>query len=230
MTIWGSPLSDVPLNVREPGMGLVSGTVRTMRAILVHGMGRTPLSMQPLARRLRAKGIEPALFGYSATFEGWEGCRTRLRRFIETRRGKGDFVVIGHSLGCVLIRAVAADLEVKPSACFFLAPPSCACRAARTLSRRRLYKLVTGEMGRLLAEEDFMRSLPPSAIPTKVYAGGAGPRGRWSPFGQELNDGILAVSETRIDSIPVQVVPSIHTFIMNSTIVAQDIAETIAGR
>jgi Alpha/beta hydrolase family len=220
----------IPLNVRDPRMGLLLRAVRTMRAILVHGMGRTPLSMLPLARRLRAKGIEPALFGYSATFEGWEGCRTRLRRFIERRGGDGDFVAIGHSLGCVLIRAVVADLKVKPSACFFMAPPSCACRAARTLSRRRLYRLVTGEMGQLLAEEGFMRSLPLSAIPTKIYAGDAGPRGRWSPFGPEPNDGILAVAETRIDAVPMQVVPSIHTFIMNSTIVAQDIAEAIAGR
>ncbi|SEC19652.1 hypothetical protein SAMN05519104_0932 [Rhizobiales bacterium GAS188] len=157
-------------------------------------------------------------------------CRTWLRRFIEARRSDGNFVAIGHSLGCVLIRAVAADLQIKPRACFFLAPPSCACNAARTLSRRRLYKLLTGEMGQLLAEEDFMRSLPQSEVPTKIYAGNAGPRGRWSPFGEEPNDGILAVSETRLQSVPVQLVPSVHTFIMNSTIVAQDIAETIASR
>ncbi|SDR25205.1 hypothetical protein SAMN05444161_2390 [Rhizobiales bacterium GAS191] len=95
-----------------------------MQAILVHGMGRTPLSMLLLARRLRAKGIEPALFGYSAALEGWERCRTRLRRFIEMRLSDGNFVAIGHSLGCVLIRAVAADLQIKPRACFFLAPPA----------------------------------------------------------------------------------------------------------
>jgi len=193
-----------------------------MQAILVHGMGRTPLSMLLLARRLHAAGIRPNLFAYSATFERYESCRARLRRFCERRAGD-EFVMVGHSLGCVLIRAVVAQLEVKPRSCFFLAPPSCACTAARTFSRYGLYRLLTGEMGQLLADDEFMRSLPSPAIPTKIYAGDAGPRGRFSLHGLEMNDGVLAVAETRIGSNPVQVVPSIHTFIMNSALVTRDI-------
>lgn len=40
-----------------------------MDLILVHGMGRTPLSMLRLRRRLRRAGHHPILFGYSPTFE-----------------------------------------------------------------------------------------------------------------------------------------------------------------
>ncbi|MBV8766823.1 MAG: hypothetical protein JOZ66_18100 [Hyphomicrobiales bacterium] len=185
------------------------------------------MSMLLLATRLRAAGIKPALFAYCAAFEGWEGCCARLRRFSE--RCAGDsFVLVGHSLGCVLIRSVAAELERKPRSCFFLAPPSCACIAARKFSPYRWYRLLTGEMGQLLADEEFMRSLPPSDIPTKIYAGNAGPRGRFSLHGLEMNDGVLAVAETRMGTVPMRVVPSIHTFIMNSAWVARDIVEATA--
>jgi hypothetical protein len=200
-----------------------------MQAILVHGMGRTPLSMLLLAGRLRAAGIRPSLFAYCAAFEGWERCRGRLHRFTERCAGDREFVMVGHSLGCVLIRAVAAELETKPRACFFLAPPSCACTAARTFSRYRFYRLLTGEMGQLLAKEEFMRSLPSPGIPTKIYAGNAGPKGRFWLHGREMNDGVLMVAETRMGPVPLQVVPSVHTFIMNSSRVASDIIEAICA-
>ncbi|MBC7489775.1 MAG: hypothetical protein H7240_07185 [Glaciimonas sp.] len=40
-----------------------------IRAILIHGMGRTPLSMLILAARLWAGGLRPVMFSYSAAFE-----------------------------------------------------------------------------------------------------------------------------------------------------------------
>lgn len=39
-----------------------------MDMVLVHGMGRMPLSMLRLHRRLRRSGHHPVLFGYSPTF------------------------------------------------------------------------------------------------------------------------------------------------------------------
>jgi hypothetical protein len=54
-------------------------------------------------------------------------------------------------------------------------------------------------------------------VPYTIVAGTAGPRGRWSPFGDEPNDGIVAVSETPIlDEDPVVRLPVTHTFMMNN--------------
>jgi hypothetical protein len=80
-----------------------------------------------------------------------------------------------------------------------------------------------GEIGHVLTDRQFMESLPLPSAPTKIYAGIAGPRGRYSPFGEELNDGLLTVKETLLPSVPVQTVPALHTFIMNSKVVTQDI-------
>jgi hypothetical protein len=82
-------------------------------------------------------------------------------------------------------------------------------------------------MGQLLARHDFMGALPVPDIPLRVYAGTKGPRGRWMPFGDEPNDGIVSVKEAQLGSVPVQLLPTIHTLIMNSRQVAADIATAL---
>ncbi len=75
-----------------------------------------------------------------------------------------------------------------------------------------------------------MESLPVPGVPTKIYAGVAGPRGRYSPFGEEPNDGLLTVKETFLPRVPLQTVPALHTFIMNSKMVTQDIVRIAKSR
>jgi hypothetical protein len=85
-----------------------------------------------------------------------------------------------------------------------------------------------GEMGQLLANSDFMDSLPIPSIPCKIYSGTKGLQGRYSPFGDQENDGVLTVSETLLPNVPTETVATMHTFIMNKKVVAEDIVE-LAG-
>lgn len=200
-----------------------------MDIILVHGMGRTPLSMLVLRHRLRAAGLSPKLFGYAATFESFEHCLGRLIAHVRKTTAGRPYALVGHSLGAVLIRAALPQLdENPPAACFFLAPPAEAPQAAQYFAGSPLYKRLMGEMGQLLADKEFMASLPVPEVPTRVYAGTGGFKGKLSPFGGEPNDGILALKETQgplpVPPIPV---PATHTFIMNSREVADDIANTL---
>ena len=201
-----------------------------MNAILIHGMGRTPIAMSILAARLQISNIRPHLFGYSVTFEPWEECIQRLEKFITKRIKTNEYVIIGHSLGTVLTRATYPRLTHKPAACFFLAPPTQVCKAARNFAHHRLARLLTGEIGQALANKQFMESLPLTGVPTKIYAGTGGPRGRYSPFGEEPNDGVLTVKETFLPSVPIQTIPAIHTFIMNSKVVTKDIVKIAKSR
>lgn len=197
--------------------------------VLIHGMGTTPVSMMLLRRRLRRAGHTPVLFGYYPTFEGLQSAVTRLVRLIDRRVDTGHYALVGHSLGTVIIRAALGHLENRtPSACFFLAPPMVACKAAKFFSRIRLYKLLTGEMGQLLAVDAFMSQLPMPSVPTRIYAGVGGLRGAWLPFGTEANDFILSISEAtgRFEAEALKV-PSSHTYIMNSKLVFEDMARTL---
>ena len=132
---------------------------------------------------------------------------------------------VGHSL------AASRPAKIKPFAggLLFLAPPAVACRAAKYFKKNPIFRLITGKMGQLLSDESFMSSLPALSSPTYAYIGIRGPRGHWSPFGWENNDGILAVSEATLEWAHVEHVHASHTFIMNSRHVMAEIV-TIIGK
>lgn len=201
-----------------------------MHVVLVHGMGRTPLSMLRLRRRLKRAGQVPHLFAYSPTFETLASASARLASLIERRTGGARYALVGHSLGTVLIRVTARRMQTPPAACFFLAPPMVACMAARRFSRFRLYRWLTGEMGCLLADDAFMRSLPLPPGVLRIYVGTRGPRAAWLPFGLEENDGILGVAEAIGDCATAAIkVHALHTFIMHAQPVYADILATLAA-
>src|SRR2546430_7192524 len=93
-----------------------------MYAVLIHGMGRTRLSMAVLARRLRLKAIQPLSFAYTARSQRWDECLDNLRGFIDSNTGDTPFALIGHSLGSVLLRPVCPILRVKLLVCSLPAP------------------------------------------------------------------------------------------------------------
>jgi hypothetical protein len=185
-------------------------------------MGRSPVSQLILGMRLRARGLAVSYFGYSATFASFDATVTRL---VEKLRAiDGPYALAGHSLGAVLIRAALPRLEHLPLACFFLGPPSRVPRLATAFAHHRLFRTLTGDTGSRLADEAFFAALPPPCVPTRIYAGTGGPLALLG----EPNDGVLTVEETRIGSgCPVIEVPLLHTFLMNSRVVADDIVATL---
>ncbi|MFA6954475.1 MAG: alpha/beta fold hydrolase [Thermoanaerobaculia bacterium] len=199
-----------------------------MRAILVHGMFRTPVSMLLLGRRLSRAGVDVSYFGYSASFEKTDAMASRLARRVRAL-ADGEYVLVSHSLGAVLIRLALPELaDIPPRGCFFLAPPSRACHLARHfVDRFPLLRLLTRDAGVRLADPFFMGSLPLPPESTRVYAGTAGPVGAMTPLGNARNDGVLTVDDTRIAGRDLVEVESIHTLIMNSKPVADDIVAAI---
>ncbi len=200
-----------------------------MKALLVHGMFRTPVSMFLLGHRLEQRGLDVSYFGYSVSFELTAECATRLVRKIR-QSCEGDYVLVSHSLGAVMIRLALPELsDHPPRGCYFLAPPSRACQAARHFVERwSLLRMLTRDAGALLADDVFMAGLPQPPLATTIYAGTAGPTGTLSPFGNEPNDTILTVDDTRVAGRELVGVPAVHTLIMNSKFVADDIASRAA--
>jgi hypothetical protein len=183
-------------------------------------MGRTPLSLFRLARHLRRAGHRPRVVGYVTAVERFPTIRDRVRRRLElAARSGGPYAAIGHSLGGLLVRAALGGWPEGlplPRCVIMLGTPNRPPRLARRLQRLWPYRLVNGECGRLLARAEFFTGLPPIAVPCTIVAGTGGRRGRWSPFGQDANDGVLAVDEAEMDgSAHLAQVPVRHTFMMN---------------
>ena len=89
-----------------------------VHALFVHGMGRSTLSGWQLLARLKAQGITPHAFGYVATFQRFDSICHRLTERILALSAEGDYMLIGHSLGGVLLRA--ADIGFASSEAFTL--------------------------------------------------------------------------------------------------------------
>lgn len=188
-----------------------------MRVLLVHGMGRTPLSLTRLTRFLRRRGHRPERLGYVAAVERFERIRVRVRRRLEALASAGEpYAVIGHSLGGLALRAALVGLEPAPLHLIMLATPNQPPRLARRLRGFWPYRLVCGESGQLLARQEFFAELPLPRVPYTIIAGAAGHRGRRSLFGQDANDWIVAVEETKITPEDRPTILQVgHTFMMN---------------
>lgn len=193
-----------------------------MKVLLVHGLGRTPLSMAPLIQPLRQSGHEPELFGYAAFAESYERIVERLHlRFLDFAR-QGDYGVVAHSLGGLLTRsAVGLGGFQTPKQVIMLGTPNKSPRMAR-LAWKWLppFQWFAGSCGRNLANEDWYETLPPPNFPFITIAGTRGWKGSWSPFGGQVNDGLVALDEVALDEMPSESgdlpiqVPSFHTFMM----------------
>ncbi len=207
----------------------------TTRILLIHGLGRTPRSLASLARHLRGSGHDVHSFGYFAATQPVDQIVRRLHaRLDELGRTSQPLVVIGHSLGGVLVRAALAldpQLATLPRHLIMLGPPNQPPRLARRLHRNWLYRIINGDVGQRLADSAFTQSLPPLTVPYTIIAGTGGPVGKWSPFGDDPNDTIVAVDETRLAADqPVTELPVRHTFMMNDPRVRAVIDGVLATR
>ena len=193
-----------------------------MQLLLVHGLGRTPLSLFGLSSALRRAGHHTRFFGYLPSFESVPRILRRLtgvlRDFASSRRQVG---LIGHSLGGLLLRMALAEVpELRAHHFVMLGTPNAPPRMARLAWRWfPPFRIFTRDCGRLLNSQHAFRVLPELQVPFTVIAGTAGLRGRFSPFGDDPNDGLVSVEEARASgSEPVQL-PVLHTLMMDAVVV-----------
>ena len=182
-------------------------------------------------RRLREWGYRPHQFGYAAVAQRYDAIVDRLVQRMEALAALGPYAVIGHSLGGILLRSALPRLRgAGPRHFIMLGTPNRPPRLARLLGVYWVYRRLMGECGVNLSSQDFYATLPLPSSPYTIIAGTAGPRGRWSPFGHEVNDGIVGVAETRIgDDDPIILVRATHTFMMNNPATQEVIRQVLSG-
>ncbi|MEQ1807219.1 MAG: alpha/beta hydrolase [Burkholderiaceae bacterium] len=206
-----------------------------MQVLFVHGMGRSPLSGWPLLWQLRRAGLRTRSFGYSVSFEDFAAIRRRLVTRIALLAARDNYVLVGHSLGGVLIRAAVNVLPegvARPQHVFLLGSPHAPARLAQALQGNRIYRTLTRDCGQLLGSRSRMAAIGTVGVPTTSIVGVGGPRwktGPWSRFGGEPNDGVVALSEVSADWIADQVVlGTIHTLLPMSPRAAAIIVARLA--
>src|SRR5438445_13092511 len=124
-----------------------------MRALLVHGLGRTPLSMCSLAPSLRAAGDHTPLFAYSPTFETLPRILRRLTERLRLLARKREPVgLVGHSLGGLLLRMALPHMpELRVHHLVMLGTPNRPPRIARFAWRFHPFRWFTRDCGQFLS-------------------------------------------------------------------------------
>lgn len=173
--------------------------------VLVHGLGRTRLSMAPLAWALEREGYQVMNWGYSSYTRTIPQLGRQLADDLEARGGARPERVhfVGHSLGNIIVRWVLAnDPPPEVGRVVMLAPPNQGSHAADRYAPwlgwllKPLPELRTGADG--IAGEIPL----PRGVEVGVIAG--------------RYDGKVTVGETRLAGAAASVVvPAAHTFIMN---------------
>lgn len=190
-----------------------------MQILLVHGLGRTPLSMFRLAAVLRRAGHRTRFFGYCCSVESVARIRQRLVWLLQSLARRSAAVgLIGHSLGGLLLRVAVADVpELNVHRLVCLGTPQVPPRMAWWVWRWfPPFRMWAGDCGRWLITPERMAQLPHlEQVPFTLVAGTAGPRHRWLPLGEAENDLIVTVDECRLPGVEPVCVPAWHGFLMD---------------
>jgi pimeloyl-ACP methyl ester carboxylesterase len=170
-----------------------------MQVLYVHGMGRSPVSGWPMLRRLRRAGLRTCSFGHWVSWQSTARIISRLGGRLEQLAAAGDYVVVGHSLGGVLLRLALRSLPPTtrpPRHLFLLGSPVQVSSIAARLGPNPMYRLLTGDCGRMLGSAARMAAIGPPGVPVTAIVGVKG----WSLVAgllpREPNDGVVTVSET----------------------------------
>ncbi|MGF1566736.1 MAG: esterase/lipase family protein [Nodosilinea sp.] len=200
-----------------------------MQILLIHGLARTSLSLVALNRCLRQAGHTPEHFSYVAWAESFDAIVQRLRPRFQNLANAGPYAVVAHSLGGVLTRSVLGLGTVPPpDHVVMLGTPNQPPRLAPLAWKLPPFRWLTGSCGFNLTSAAFYATLPPLPTRYTLVAGTGGFHGPLSPFGDEPNDGLVAVTETLITpSDPVVRVPVWHTFMMNNPAVQRAVVAAL---
>lgn len=197
--------------------------------VLVHGLGRTERSMAVLAQRLRWAGYDVTAFGYDSRAKPVARQAEALAETVaQCCREAGRVHFVGHSLGGIVIRTfLAARPPESLGRVVLLVPPSRGSELADRLRDVPVISQALGPAGRALGtgESDVPATLPPPAYEMGIVAGNRSVNPIGSAVIEGPDDGMVALDRTRVEGVPMIVLPRSHAFIMNSRHAARAVVQ-----
>jgi hypothetical protein len=230
-------------NLKEPfeegSPSKAATSADTTCVMLLHGLGRTALSMATLSHELEARGYQVTNLSYPSTdFTVEVLTQAFLAPAVQGCRDAGcpTLHMVSHSLGGILVRQYLQNHTLPAgSRVVMLSPPNQGSELTDHLKSFRLYQWVTGPAGQQLgtgSEDSLPRKLAPVNATIGVITGNES----WNPLYSYLipgpDDGKVAVDNARLaEMADFLVVPASHTFIMgDDEVIAQTLYFLQHGR
>ena len=198
--------------------------------VLLHGLGRTRLSMWRLSRRAARRGFTVHNVGYPSRRAVVAAHAARVgSRLAALAEAEGPLDAVTHSLGGIVLRAAVAGGWLPASALgrvVMLAPPNAGSELADVLSRTPLFRLAVGPAGPQLGTgaNGIPMALPPVTFEAGVIAGARGINPLFARAFSGPNDGKVSVERAAVAGMRDFVaIPCGHTFIMDRPDVVRQI-------
>lgn len=206
--------------------------------VLLHGMGRSSLSMKRIEWALVNRGYRVVNVGYPSTSYAVEHLARAylappLRELDLPPGGRVHFVT--HSFGGIVLRQqLATEPMQNLGRVVMLGPPNRGSEIADLLKRRRFLRLFTGPSGPQLgtSSNDLPRRLGPAGFECGVIAGDRSLNPFFSRRLPRPHDGKVSVESSRLEGMSdFLVVHCSHTFLpWRKDVIRQVIAYLETGR
>ncbi len=206
--------------------------------VLLHGLGRSPLSMRRLAAALERDGYEVRNLGYSSTRGELEALADSTLGPVFAGSDGRRIHVVTHSMGGIVLRQYLHDHGV-PSALgrvVMLGPPNQGSEIVDRLGDWKLFRWINGPSGVRLGTS--LESAPQSLgiWPAEVELGVIAGDRSWNPIFSSIipgdDDGKVSVERTHLaGETDHATVPASHTWLMwRGAVIEQVRAFLEAGR
>jgi len=202
---------------------IINSRVQKPLVILLHGLGRSPLSMRKMEQELTKAGFFVLNISYPSRSESIEDLSnnflTPLIKEVKARAGVDKIDFVTHSLGGILVRKYALENGSDSiGRVVMLGPPNGGSEIPDKLKDYYFFRFIFGLAGQQLGT---INGLPATLGPPDFkLAVIAGTNGGWNPLSKWFagdNDGIVSVKSTQLNGMSqFQTVDSSHTFIMNN--------------
>lgn len=220
-----------PHAVPAPAEPATDPTAETV--VLLHGLGRTWRSMEPLAERLTGAGYRVVNFDYPSRQEPMEELARRLGTEVAACCAEASALhFVTHSLGGILVRLfLEGTRPANLGRVVMLSPPNQGSEVVDALGDSALFEAVMGPAGQVLGTgpESLPRRLGAVDFELGVITGNAtlDPWFSWLLPGED--DGKVSVESARVEGMrDFLVLPVSHPFIMADEEVARQVLHFLA--
>lgn len=203
--------------------------------ILLHGIMRSPGSMDRIRLALEERGYRVVNFGYPSTRESLGDCADLLHEEVQKIPPGSKINIVTHSMGGIVVRYYLAGYPKTAVGRFvMIAPPNRGSSYARHLKRLPLFRWIFGRAGVDVAKDSRspLADLPPLRCEFGIIAGGLGNGTGMNPLIPGDDDMTVGVEETKLEGMKDFIqIPGQHSLLlMQQRVIDNVIAFLDTGR